>query len=54
MLRKKNDFNKIFSPIVQLTSIWVVLTICAKLDLHLEQIDVKLMFLHKEFEEESY
>ena len=48
------DFNEIFSPIVELTSIWVVLALCAKFDLHLEQLDVKIVFLHGDFEEEIY
>jgi len=38
------DFNEIFSPVVQLTTIRVVLAMCAIFDLHLEQLDVKLHF----------
>ena len=48
------DFNEIFSPVVQLTIIRVVLTMCATFDLHLEQLDVKTVFLHGELEEEIY
>ena len=38
------DFNEIFSPVVRLTTIRVVLAMCAIFDLHLEQLDVKLHF----------
>ena len=48
------DFNEIFSPAVKLTSIRVVLAMCAAFDLHLEQLDVKTTFLHREIEEEIY
>ena len=34
------DFNKIFSPIVRLTTIRVVLAMCATFDLHLEQLEI--------------
>ena len=33
------DFNKIFSLIVQLTSNRIVLVMCARFDLHLEQCE---------------
>ncbi|KAH9654151.1 hypothetical protein KPL70_027652 [Citrus sinensis] len=48
------DFNEIFSPVVRLTTVKVVLAMCATLDLHLEQLDVKTIFLHEELEEEIY
>jgi len=38
------DFNEIFSPVVRLTTIRVVLVICAIFDLHLYQLDVKTAF----------
>ncbi|GKA61121.1 retrovirus-related pol polyprotein from transposon TNT 1-94 [Tanacetum coccineum] len=48
------DFNEMFSPIVRMTTIRVVLAICATYDLHLEQLDVKIEFLHGILEEEYY
>ncbi|KAH9734074.1 Integrase catalytic domain-containing protein [Citrus sinensis] len=48
------DFNEIFSPVVRLTTVRVVLAMCATFDLHLEQLDVKTAFLHGELEEEIY
>ncbi|GJY96432.1 retrovirus-related pol polyprotein from transposon TNT 1-94 [Tanacetum coccineum] len=48
------DFNEIFSPVVRMTTIRVVLAMCATYDLHLEQLDVKTAFLHGNLEEEIY
>ena len=48
------DFNEIFSPVVRLTTIRVVLAMCAAFDLHLEQLDVKTTFLHGELKEKIY
>jgi len=48
------DFNKIFFPMVRLTTIRVVLAMCAAFDLHIEQLDVKTAFLHGELEEYIY
>ena len=48
------DFNEIFSPIIRLTIIRVVWTICVAFDLHFKQLDVKTIFLHEELEEEVY
>ncbi|KAH9783217.1 hypothetical protein KPL71_009226 [Citrus sinensis] len=48
------DFNEIFSPVVRLTTVRVVLAMCATFDLYLEQLDVKTAFLHGELEEEIY
>ncbi|KAH9672571.1 hypothetical protein KPL70_017783 [Citrus sinensis] len=52
--KEGNDFNEIFSPVVRLTTVRVVLAMCATFDLHLEQLDVKTAFLHGELEEEIY
>ncbi|KAE8711089.1 Retrovirus-related Pol polyprotein from transposon TNT 1-94 [Hibiscus syriacus] len=48
------DFNEIFSHVVRLTTVRVVLAMCATLNLHLEQLDVKTAFLHGNLEEEIY
>ncbi|KZV42797.1 hypothetical protein F511_20248 [Dorcoceras hygrometricum] len=48
------DFNKIFSPVVRLNVVRVVLALCAVFDLHLEQQDAKMAFLHGDLEEEIY
>ncbi|GJV47755.1 retrovirus-related pol polyprotein from transposon TNT 1-94 [Tanacetum coccineum] len=39
---------------VRMTTIQVVLAMCATYDLHLEQLDVKTVFLHRNLEEEIY
>ena len=48
------DFNEIFSLVVRLTTVRVVLAMCATFSLHLEQLDVKTVFLHGELKEEIY
>ncbi|XP_073148775.1 retrovirus-related Pol polyprotein from transposon TNT 1-94 isoform X1 [Henckelia pumila] len=48
------DFNEIFSPVVRLSTVRVVLALCAVFNLHLEQLDVKTAFLHDDLEEEIY
>ncbi|KAE8694358.1 hypothetical protein F3Y22_tig00110783pilonHSYRG00068 [Hibiscus syriacus] len=48
------DFNEIFSHVVRLTTVRVVLTMCATLNLHLEKLEVKTAFLHGNLEEEIY
>ena len=48
------DFDKIFSPIVKISSIRVVLRLVASLDLELQQLDVKIAFLHGDLKEEIY
>ncbi|GJY76725.1 retrovirus-related pol polyprotein from transposon TNT 1-94 [Tanacetum coccineum] len=48
------DFNEIFSPVVRMTTVRVVLAMCATYGLHLEQQDVKTAFLHGNLEEEIY
>ena len=39
---------------VRLTIVQVVMVMCATFDLHLEQLDVKIAFLHGDLEEEIY
>ncbi|GJZ57254.1 retrovirus-related pol polyprotein from transposon TNT 1-94 [Tanacetum coccineum] len=48
--KKGTDFNKKNSPVVRMTTIRVVLAMCATYDLHLEQLDVKIVFLHGNLE----
>jgi hypothetical protein len=43
-----------FSPVVCHTSIRVILAIVALFDLELEQLDVKIVFLHGDLDEEIY
>jgi len=49
--REGMDFNEIFSRVVKLISIRVLLAMVALFDLELEQLDVKIAFLHGELEE---
>ena len=46
------DFNEVFSLVVKYTYIHVLLVIVVLLDLEIEQLDVKIAFLHSELEEE--
>ena len=52
--KKGMDFDKIFAPVVKMTSICTILSIAASIDLEVEQLDVKTAFLHGDFEEEMY
>jgi ATP-binding cassette subfamily B (MDR/TAP) protein 1 len=52
--RKGTDFGEIFSPVVKMTSIRMILDVAASLNLEVEQMDVKIAFLHGELEEEIY
>jgi len=40
------EYNEIFSPIVKHISIWMLLAIVAQFELQLEQVNVKIVFLH--------
>jgi len=46
------DYNKIFSLVVQHTSLHVLLALVTTLDMDLEQLDVKTTFLHGRLEED--
>jgi hypothetical protein len=48
------DFGEIFSPVAKLTSIRFILSIDVAFDLEVEQMDVKIAFLHGDLEEEIY
>ena len=53
--QKKNiDFDEIFSHVVKMTSICTILSLVATEDMHLEQLDVKIAFLHGDLDEEIY
>ena len=52
--KKGVDLDELFSPIVKMTSIRTVLSIAASMDLKVEQLDVKTVFLHGDLEEEIY
>lgn len=45
------DFNEFFSPIVKMSSIWVILTLAACMNLEVEQLDVKTAFLRGDLHE---
>jgi hypothetical protein len=48
------DFNEVFSPVVNHTSIRVMLAIVALFGLELEQLDVKTAFIHGYLDEKIY
>ncbi|GJV75035.1 transposable element, partial [Tanacetum coccineum] len=48
------DDNEVFSPMVKHSSIRILLSLVAQLDLELVQIDMKTAFLHGDLEEEIY
>ena len=45
---------EVFSPVVKHTSITVLLALVAVRNLHLEQLDVKTAFLHRDLDETIY
>ena len=52
--KKGVNFKEIFSPVVKMSSIRIVLSLAARLNLEIEQLDVKTAFLHSDLEEEIY
>ena len=48
------DYIEVFSPIVKHSSIRILLTLVAHLNMELVQLDVKIDFLHGDLEEEIY
>ena len=52
--RKGIDFDEIFSPVVKMASIRVALGLAARLDLEVEQMDVKTTFLHGDLHKQIY
>lgn len=51
--KKGVDFNKIFSPIVKISSIQTILRKANSLDLKVKQLDMKTIFLHGDLEEDT-
>ena len=52
--RRRALTTQIFSPVVKMSTIRLVLGMMAKENLHLEQLDVKITFLHSGLEEDLY
>lgn len=52
--KKGVDFDEIFSPIVKMYSIRTILGLVTSLDLEIEQLDLKIAFLHGDLKEEIY
>ena len=48
------DYTEIFSSIVKMSTIRLVLGMVATENLHLEQLDVKIAFHHRDLEEDLY
>ena len=48
------DFGEIFSLVAKLTSIRFLLSLAATFDLEVEQMDVKMTFLHEDVDEGIY
>ncbi|MCO5577886.1 hypothetical protein L7F22_031721 [Adiantum nelumboides] len=48
------DFQEVFSPVVKMTTLRVLFTLTAVLDLKLYQMDVKTAFSHGDIDEEIY
>lgn len=52
--KKGVDFEKIFSPVVNMSSIWDFFGLAASLNLEIEQTNLNTAFLHDDLEEEIY
>ena len=52
--RKGIDYAEIFSHVVKLTSIRILLSVVESENLHLEQMDVKTVFLHGDLDNDIY
>eukprot|EP00253_Pinus_taeda_P004095 PITA_04095 len=48
------DFGDIFSPVVKVTPIRLLFFVAVAFDFEVEQMDVKISFLHRDLEEEIY
>lgn len=52
--REDIDYTEVFSPVVKQTSIRIAMSMVAKYDLELQQMDVTTAFLHGELDETIY
>lgn len=52
--RKGDDFEEIFSLVMKMSSIRVMLGLATSLDLEIEQMDMKITFLHGDLEKTIY
>ena len=52
--REGIDYNKVFSPVVKNSSAQILLALIAQYELKLDQLDVKIVFLHGDLEEKIY
>ena len=48
------DYNKVFSPVVNHSSIHILLALVAQYELELDQLDVKTTFLYDDLDEEIF
>ena len=53
-LKEGIDYTEIFSPIVKMSTIRLVLGMVVAENLYLEQLDVKMAFLHSDLEKDFY
>ena len=52
--REGIDYNKVLSPVVKHSSIRILLALVAQCELELDQLDMKITFLHGDLDEEIY
>ena len=52
--REGLDYNEVFSPVIKHTSIRFLLSLVGQKNWELEQLDVKIVFLHGDLEEHIF